>query len=149
MNLSVRLLVLMANVLRQIYAPVIVDMLVKHVNILKVYLQYNFFYLFIFLSLLELVLVDPRLVQCFRRSDCSVSSRISNKSVSLSYCCGDQAGVAVISADGTCKPCGASDEEIANVSLKIHQTLNYATCILWGRDHIRTFDGLFYEFIGA
>ncbi|CAF3360715.1 unnamed protein product [Rotaria sp. Silwood1] len=92
---------------------------------------------------------DPRLVQCYRKADCSVPSRISNESMSISYCCGDQAGVATVSADGSCKLCSTHDEDIANITAQVHRTLNYATCVLWGRDHIRTFDGFKYDFQGA
>ncbi|CAF2802982.1 unnamed protein product [Rotaria sp. Silwood2] len=92
---------------------------------------------------------DPRLVQCFRKADCSISSRMSNESMSISYCCGDQAGVATVSADGSCKLCSSNDEDISNITTQAHRKLNYATCVLWGRDHIRTFDGLKYDFQGA
>ena len=68
--------------------------------------------------------------------------------MSMSYCCGEQAGVATASSDGTCTLCSVSDEMIANATSKIRRSLNYATCVLWGRDHIRTFDGLFYDFHG-
>ena len=43
----------------------------------------------------------------------------------------------------------ATDEEIANVTSQMRRTVNYATCVLWGRDHIRTFDGLPYDFQGT
>lgn len=69
--------------------------------------------------------------------------------MSISYCCGNRAGVATSSADGTCTLCSASDEEIANAASQAHRTLNYATCVLWGRDHFRTFDGLIYDFHGV
>lgn len=95
------------------------------------------------------LLDDPRLVQCFRKSDCSSPSRIGNKSMSISYCCGDQAGVAMASIDGSCSLCTASDAAVANVTSQVHRILNYATCVLWGRNHFRTFDGLFYDFQGT
>ncbi|CAF4434294.1 unnamed protein product, partial [Rotaria sp. Silwood2] len=69
--------------------------------------------------------------------------------MSISYCCGDQAGVATVSADGSCKLCSSNDEDISNITTQAHRKLNYATCVLWGRDHIRTFDGLKYDFQGA
>ncbi len=96
-----------------------------------------------------LFLDDPRLVQCFRKSDCSAPSLISNASVSVPYCCGNQAGVATASGNGSCSLCSASDEEIANATSQVHPVLNYATCILWGLDHVRTFDGLNYDFQGV
>ena len=92
---------------------------------------------------------DPRLVQCFRRADCNAASRISNATVSLSYCCGSQAGTAATSADGSCTPCTTTNEDVANSTTQAPRTLNFATCVLWGRDHIRTFDGLMYDFQGA
>ena len=70
--------------------------------------------------------------------------------MSISYCCGDQAGVATSSSvDGSCTLCSASDAEIANATSQVHRVLNYATCVLWGLDHVRTYDGLFYDFQGA
>jgi hypothetical protein len=69
--------------------------------------------------------------------------------MSISYCCGDQGGIATASADGTCTLCKVSDEEVANATSQVHRTLNYATCVLWGLDHVRTFDGLSYHFQGV
>jgi len=69
--------------------------------------------------------------------------------VSVPYCCGNQAGVATASANGSCSLCSASDEDIANITSQVHPILNYATCILWGLDHVRTFDGLNYDFQGV
>ncbi|CAF0996864.1 unnamed protein product [Rotaria sordida] len=92
---------------------------------------------------------DPRLVQCFRKDDCSIPSRIANEPMSISHCCGNQGGVATASADGSCKLCNTNDKDIANITSHAPRTLNYATCVLWGRDHIRTFDGLKYDFQGA
>jgi hypothetical protein len=69
--------------------------------------------------------------------------------MSISHCCGPQAGVATASTDGSCTLCSVSDEEIANATSQVHRTLNYATCVLWGRDHVRTFDGLIYDFQGV
>lgn len=94
------------------------------------------------------MLDDPRLVQCYRRADCSSTSLIGNQSVSMSYCCANQAGVATSSSIGTCSLCNVTDAEIANAT-GVHRTLTYATCVLWGRDHIRTFDGLYYNFAGS
>jgi len=67
----------------------------------------------------------------------------------MSYCCDNQAGVATASSDGTCTLCSTSNAEIANATSQVQRTLNYATCVLWGRDHVRTFDGLIYDFQGA
>lgn len=93
---------------------------------------------------------DPQLVQCFRRADCSAASRISNATVSLGYCCGVLAGTAASSAGGSCTPCTATDDDLANATItQAPRKLNFATCVLWGRDHIRTFDGLMYDFQGA
>lgn len=92
---------------------------------------------------------DPRLVQCFRKSDCSGSSLIGNESMSISHCCESQAGVAISSADGSCKSCSENGEDNANVTGQVHRKLPYATCVLWGRDHVRTFDGLIYDFQGS
>jgi hypothetical protein len=69
--------------------------------------------------------------------------------MSISYCCGNQAGVAATSSDGSCTLCSVSDEEIANATSQVHRVLNYATCVLWGLDHFRTFDGLMYDFQGV
>jgi hypothetical protein len=147
MNLSVQLLVLMVNALHRIHAHVILAMLVKHVNILKV--CFVCIISFFFNSKLNWFLDDPRLVQCFRKSDCSATSSISNASMSIPYCCGNQAGVATANANGSCALCSASDEEIANATSKIHRTVDSATCVLWGPDHFRTFDGLTYDFDGV
>ena len=101
------------------------------------------------LSAVAADLGDASLVECYRRTDCSAPSRIGNQSMSIAYCCGNQAGSATAAADGTCTPCSTTDEEIADVTSKASRMLNYATCVLWGRDHIRTFDGLSYDFQGS
>lgn len=92
---------------------------------------------------------DPRLVQCFRKADCSLASRIGNQSMSISYCCANQVGLATSSASGVCSLCNVTDAEIANVTSLIHRPLTYATCVLWGLNHFRTYDGLYYDFQGS
>ncbi|CAF3556554.1 unnamed protein product [Adineta steineri] len=93
---------------------------------------------------------DSRLVQCFRNSDCGSPSLVSADLVSVPYCCGTQAGLATKSSTGgSCSSCNATDEEIANATSQVQRTLPYATCVLWGRDHFRTFDGLIYDFQGV
>lgn len=135
----------MANVPHRIHAHATQDMVAKLANILRVRVP-----IFIYpLSDRTLSLDDPRLVQCYRRSDCSRPSRIGNESMSLSYCCGNQAGVATASTDGSCTLCSVTDEEIANATAQVQHTLSFATCVLWGRDHFRTFDGFFYDFQGT
>ena len=74
---------------------------------------------------------------------------ISNRSMSVSYCCNDQSGVATSSADGTCRLCTESTDGITEATSQVHRTVNFATCVLWGRDHVRTFDGFLYDFQGA
>ena len=118
-------------------------MLVKLVNSLKVCSMNNIDLFF------NLHSDDPRLVQCYRKADCGDPSRISNQSMSLAYCCGYLAGVATSSADGSCRSCTVSDQELANATSQVQRTLTFATCVLWGRDHIRTFDGYLYEFQGV
>ena len=97
---------------------------------------------------IDLNLDDPRLVQCYRKTDCSDTSRIGNQSMSVPYCCGNQAGVATASSDGSCTLCTVSDEQLANATSQIQRPLSYATCVLWGLNHFRTFDGLSYDFQG-
>ena len=52
-------------------------------------------------------------------------------------------------ASGACKLCTDTEEETTNIILPAPRPLNYATCVLWGRDHIRTFDGFIYDFQGS
>ena len=92
---------------------------------------------------------DPRLVLCYRTPNCNGPSRISNTTVTAGYCCGSQSGVAIGSADGSCSMCNVTNEEIANATSHIQHSLTYATCLLWGRDHFRTFDGYTYDFLGS
>ncbi|CAF3426792.1 unnamed protein product [Rotaria socialis] len=92
---------------------------------------------------------DPRLVQCFRGSQCANTSMISNELMSISYCCGSKSGTATKSADSACTLCTDTKADTTNVTLPLARTLNYATCVLWGRDHIRTFDGFLYDFQGS
>jgi len=96
-----------------------------------------------------LLLDDTRLVKCFRRTDCASTSLISNQSMTVPYCCGTKAGVATSSADGTCRLCTENDADLATVSSQVQRVVNFATCVLWGRDHVRTFDGLLYDFLGV
>ena len=135
----------MVNVLHQMCVHAMMDMLAKRVNMKRVchWIEKDG------LSLTIILLGDSRLVECYRRTDCSAPSRIGNQTMSMGYCCGNQAGSATASADGTCTPCTATVEEVANATSKGVRTLNYATCVLWGRDHIRTFDGLSYDFQGS
>ncbi|CAF3508414.1 unnamed protein product [Didymodactylos carnosus] len=93
---------------------------------------------------------DPRLVQCYRKSNCSSSSKISDVLVSIEYCCANQGGIASASTQGSCTLCALTEAEIANITrTSAEKTLPYATCVLWGRDHFRTFDGLVYDFQGT
>jgi len=69
--------------------------------------------------------------------------------MSIDYCCGNQAGVATASVNGSCSLCSVSAEAIANATSQAHRTVTSATCILWGPDHFRTFDGLNYDFDGV
>ncbi|CAF4128837.1 unnamed protein product, partial [Rotaria magnacalcarata] len=94
-------------------------------------------------------LSDPRLVQCYRESLCLNTSMISSELMSISYCCGSKSGTATKTVGGTCSLCTDTVAETTNVTLPLQPTLNYATCVLWGRDHIRTFDGFIYDFQGA
>ncbi|CAF2003035.1 unnamed protein product [Rotaria magnacalcarata] len=110
--------------------------------------------IFLFVVFFRFIIVpsfsgDPRLVQCYRESLCLNTSMISSELMSISYCCGSKSGTATKTVGGTCSLCTDTVAETTNVTLPLQPTLNYATCVLWGRDHIRTFDGFIYDFQGA
>lgn len=143
MNQFAHYLVSMVNAQHRIHAHARLVLPVKHVNFRKV----SHCHLIDVLSM-DFSSDDPRLVRCYRKADCGKPSRIGNASMSISHCCKSQGGLATSASDKSCTPCSVNDEIIANASEKMRRTLNYATCLLWGRDHIRTFDGLFYDFQG-